>query len=355
MMPDALSSGLPVMVPAAPLQSLNTLAVPARADLLAQVDTLEQLQALLQWRRQHADVRNLPVVPLGGGSNIVLAGDVHGLVVRLNILGREIVAEDADYVWVKVGAGENWHSFVSFCMSFHYWGLENLALIPGSVGAAPIQNIGAYGVEVRDCFAELSAVDIDSGVSVTFDRDACHFGYRDSVFKQQLKDRYIITSVTFRLHKTPKIVCEYPALRQYLQQASSEVVTPQQIFAAVCAIRREKLPDPAEIPNVGSFFKNPLISRAQFTALEQQYPDIVGYPQADGQVKLAAGWLIDRAGWRGYVQGPVGVHRQQALVLVNHSQGSGADILTLAAAIQADIKHKYDVMLEVEPRIYGAD
>lgn len=355
-MPSSLypAGNLPAIVPSAALQGLNTLALPARADFFAQVDTLEQLQAVLKWRRQQAGGQ-LPVVPLGGGSNLVLAGDVPGLVVRLNILGREVVREDADNVWITVGAGENWHSFVSFCMSFHYWGLENLALIPGSVGAAPIQNIGAYGVEVCDYFAELSAVDVQSGLSVTFGKDACHFAYRDSVFKQQLKDRYIITSVTFRLNKTPKIVCEYPALQQYLQHEPGNAVTPQRIFDAVCAVRRQKLPDPAVIPNVGSFFKNPVVSQAQFAGLEQLHPDIVGYAQTDGQVKLAAGWLIDRAGWRGHVQGAVGVHQQQALVLVNQGGGSGVDILNLATAIQADIEDKYGVVLDVEPRIYGAD
>lgn len=350
---SAQPGSLPAIVPAAPLQDLNTLAVPAKAQLLTQVDSVAQLQAVLAWRRQQPGPA-LPVVPLGGGSNMVLAGDVPGLVVRLNIRGRELVHEDADHVWIRVGAGENWHEFVSYCMNFHHWGLENLALIPGSVGAAPIQNIGAYGVEMCDCFAELSAVDVHSGLSVTFDRDACHFGYRDSVFKQHLKDRYIITSVTFRLSKTPKIVCEYPALQQYLQQGSG-AITPQQIFGAVCAIRRQKLPDPADTPNVGSFFKNPLISQEHFQKLRQQYPDIVGYPQGDDKVKLAAGWLIDRAGWRGFEQGAVGVHRQQALVLVNPGRGSGAEILQLAEAIKADVQGRYGVLLEVEPRIYGVN
>lgn len=348
---------LPAILPAASLDALNTLAVPAIADFLAQVDSVAQLQAVLLWWRQQQSrgVQPRPITPLGGGSNVVLAGDVKGLVLRLNILGREVIQEDDKHVWLRVGAGENWHTFVTFCMNFHYWGLENLALIPGSVGAAPIQNIGAYGVELRDYFAELSAVEIASGVSVNFDGDACHFGYRDSVFKQHLKDRYIITSVTFRLNKQPQTLCTYPALQQYFndQQLDPSSVSPQQVFDAVCTIRNQKLPDPALIPNVGSFFKNPVVSEAQFAELSQQHPGLVGYSHGEGQVKLAAGWLIDRAGWRGYQQGAVGVHKEQALVLVNPGRGQGKEIISLAAEIQTDIQTKYGVSLEIEPRVYG--
>jgi UDP-N-acetylmuramate dehydrogenase len=320
---------LPAILPAASLDALNTLAVPAIADFLAQVDSVAQLQAVLLWWRQQQSrgVQPRPITPLGGGSNVVLAGDLKGLVLRLNILGREVIQEDDKHVWLRVGAGENWHTFVTFCMNFHYWGLENLALIPGSVGAAPIQNIGAYG----------------------------RFGYRDSVFKQHLKDRYIITSVTFRLNKQPQTLCTYPALQQYFndQQLDPSSVSPQQVFDAVCTIRNQKLPDPALIPNVGSFFKNPVVSEAQFAELSQQHPGLVGYSHGEGQVKLAAGWLIDRAGWRGYQQGAVGVHKEQALVLVNPGRGQGKEIISLAAEIQTDIQTKYGVSLEIEPRVYG--
>lgn len=351
----------PTMMPSASLQSLNTLAVPATAEFLGRVTSVEQLRAALSWWQEHKKHQStaLPVMALGGGSNVVLAGDLPGLVLQIDIQGREVIAEDDDYVWLKVGAGENWHKLVEFCMNFHYWGLENLALIPGSVGAAPIQNIGAYGVELCDYFYELSAVEIKSGLSVTFDKVACRFGYRDSVFKQKLQDRYIITSVTFKLRKEPAVVCEYPALQQYfLKQAEAgaeygaELPSPHRVFDAVCAIRQSKLPDPAEIPNVGSFFKNPVVTQAKYDTLLSQYEGLVAYPAPDGQLKLAAGWLIDRAGWRGYQQGLVGVHKNQALVLINPGHASGAEILILAKKIQDDILSKFGLLLEVEPRIY---
>lgn len=352
---------LPTMMPSASLQSLNTLAVPATAAFLARVSSVEQLRAVLAWRKQEAGQGDqlLPIMALGGGSNVVLAADFPGLVLQIDIQGRDIIAEDDDYVWLKVGAGENWHQLVEFCMNFHYWGLENLALIPGSVGAAPIQNIGAYGVELCDYFAELSAVEIKSGLSVTFDKTACRFGYRDSIFKQQMKDRYIITSVTFKLRKEPAVVCEYPALKQFFEQQSEEGLeygveppSPHRVFDAVCSIRQSKLPDPEVIPNVGSFFKNPVVTQEQYQNLSQQHEGLVGYPVEDGKIKLAAGWLIDQAGWRGYQQNSVGVHKDQALVLVNPGHGAGAEILLLAEKIQDDIKAKFGVLLEVEPRIY---
>ena len=344
-----------MIVHGADLTSLNTLGVSAQANYLVDVKSLDDLQQALQWRKQQTiNVDEfLPIMVLGGGSNVVLQGDHPGLVIKIDIRYREVIDENDDFVWLRVGAGENWHELVEYCMSFHYWGLENLALIPGSVGAAPIQNIGAYGVEVGDILSELAAVEIRSGVSIIFDQDACKFGYRDSVFKQKFKDQYIITSVTLKLRKQGGSTSTYPALTQYL--ASQNITEPshQQIFDAVCAVRRSKLPDPKELPNVGSFFKNPMVSQAAFTAIKSQYADLVGYEQPDGQIKLAAGWLIDQAGWKGFCDGPVGVHEKQALVLVNREQGSGLQILQLAEKIQTDIKQKFSVDLEMEPRIYG--
>ncbi|NHN35929.1 UDP-N-acetylmuramate dehydrogenase [Pseudomaricurvus alcaniphilus] len=345
------------LLPHASLNFLNTMGVAAKADFMATAGSVAELQALLKWwRAEHRQSASPPpILPLGGGSNLILAADFAGLVIRIGIHGRELVREDEDFVWLRVGAGENWHQLVEHCLQAGYCGLENLALIPGNVGAAPIQNIGAYGVELQQVFAELSALEISSGVEVTFDRDACHFGYRDSIFKQGLQGRYIITSVTLKLAKKPRLVCEYPALQQYFEDHGSKAEHPEQIFAAVCAIRRSKLPDPSEVPNAGSFFQNPVVDRAAYEELKGRYPGLVGYPLDDGaRVKLAAGWLIDHAGWRGYRLGPVGVHDKQALVLINPGRGSGRDVLELAARIQTDIQARYGVKLVIEPSVVGS-
>ncbi len=337
------------------LGSLNTLAIPARCRYLARVNCVAELQALLEWRRQYErdQQRELPLLILGGGSNLVLSSDFPGLVISMGILGRELLGEDENSALLRAGGGENWHQWVQYCVESGYFGLENLGLIPGTVGAAPIQNIGAYGVELKDCFESLTAVEISSGDEVTFNSAACRFAYRDSVFKQELLDRFIITSVTFRLHRHPDVRADYPALQQYLAGQGVGQPSPQQLFEAVCAIRSSKLPDPAQIPNAGSFFKNPLVGAGDFARLQQEYDDIVGYPQADGQVKLAAGWLIDRAGWRGYRLDGVGVHDKQALVLVNPGHAAGNTLLQLAQRIQDDIRQRYRVGLEIEPRVYA--
>lgn len=331
------------------LSALNTLAVPARARFMAEVRSPEALQQVLRWYR--AQTPALPLLVLGGGSNIVLCGDFPGLVIHMLIAGIDEVQEDANHIWLAVGAGENWQRLVAFCMDYHYWGIENLALIPGTVGAAPIQNIGAYGVELCDIFAELRAVEISSGVEVIFEPEACQFGYRESVFKQQLRDRYIIVQVTLRLRKQPTPQLGYPELRAELQDAAE--VTPAQVYAAVCALRRRKLPDPAIVPNVGSFFKNPVVSAAEFSLLQTRYPLMPAYRLDDGRVKLAAGWLIDQAGWKGAQQGPAAVHDRQALVLTNPGRGDGRQVLALAQAIAADVQARYGVQLEMEPRVYA--
>jgi len=335
------------------LQPFNTLAVPARAAYFCEIDSELALSSVLNWWREQQKLRSqpLPIMPLGGGSNIVLAEDFPGLVIQISITGRDLVEEDDNWLWVKVGAGENWHNWVEYCMGFHYWGLENLALIPGTVGAAPIQNIGAYGVELCDYFSELSAIEIASGMAITFDRDACKFGYRDSAFKQHLRDKYVITSVTFKLRQEPKLVCDYPGLKVHFESMAIEQPTPHQLFEAVCQVRASKLPDPVDIPNAGSFFKNPVVNEEQYLKLRRQLEGLIAYPFGS-DYKLAAGWLIDQAGWKGRRLGDVGVHDRQALVLVNRG-GNGADILALATQIQADISARYGVSLEIEPRVYN--
>jgi UDP-N-acetylmuramate dehydrogenase len=345
-----------LFLPEFDLQRLNTLAIPARAQFYVAVTSSEEVFEALSFAAE----RQLPVLPLGGGSNIVLAGDYPGLVMHIKLHGIELVDEDETSVWVRAAAGENWHKFVQHCLVMGCYGLENLSLIPGSVGAAPIQNIGAYGVEVKDRVTELSAIDIRSGLPITFTAESCNFAYRDSVFKHSAQDRYIITSVTFKLDRAANLVLEYPSLRQRLQLAAPKnnniadvaPITPEQVAAAVIAVRQEKLPNPADTPNAGSFFKNPIVDAAQFARLRKRFADIIAYPQADGTVKLAAGWLIDRAGWRGYHDGDVAVHAEQALVITNPGRGAGANVLALADKITQSVQERYGVRLELEPRVY---
>lgn len=330
------------------LQKFNTLAVPAIADWYVSVTTDTELRAALAYARE----RHLPLLVLGGGSNLVLRDDFHGLVIHMRSQGKELLNETDDHVWLKVAAGENWHNLVQYALAQGFYGLENLSLIPGSVGAAPIQNIGAYGVELKDVFVELTALEIHSGLLVTFPLDACRFGYRDSIFKQSLKDQYIITSVTLRLRKTPQLVLNYPALQSAFANTPVDTISPQDVSNTVIAIRQSKLPDPTDIPNVGSFFKNPVVDMTIYTALKNKFPDLVAYPAGDSQFKLAAGWLIDRAGWRGKRQDGAEVHQHQALVLTNPGRKSGAAVLALASSIQASIAAMFGVQLEMEPRVY---
>lgn len=339
---------MPLFLPHFNLQKLNTLAVPALAQYFVSVKTDDELREALVFAR----TENLPLLLLGGGSNIVLRADFSGLVVQIKSQGREVVDENEEFVWLKVAAGENWHQLVEYSLDNALYGLENLSLIPGSVGAAPIQNIGAYGVEIKELVVELSALNIRSGLSVTFTNESCRFGYRDSIFKQSLKDQYVITSVTFRLRKQPQLNLTYPALRAALANIAEEDITPQQVSAAVIDIRQSKLPDPAVIPNVGSFFKNPVVDQQQFDALKAENPAIVSYPAAANRVKLAAGWLIDQAGWKGREVDGAAVHEQQALVLTNPRKSSGQAVLVLADLIKQSVFEQFGVMLEMEPRVY---
>jgi UDP-N-acetylmuramate dehydrogenase len=342
------NQAVPLFLPHFNLQKYNTLAVPALARHFVSVKNDNELREALVFAR----AENLSLLLLGGGSNIVLRDDFPGLVIHIKSHGREVVAENDEFVWLKVAAGENWHQLVEYSLDNALYGLENLSLIPGSVGAAPIQNIGAYGVELKDLIEELSALNIRSGLSVTFTNESCQFGYRDSIFKQALKDQYVITSVTLRLRKHPQLNLVYPALRAAFTGVPDTDITPQRVSAAVIGIRRAKLPDPAIIPNVGSFFKNPVIDQARFEALKALNPAIVSYPAAANQVKLAAGWLIDQAGWRGKEVGGAAVHSQQALVLTNPFKLPGLVVLELAASIKQSVYEQFGITLEMEPRIY---
>jgi UDP-N-acetylmuramate dehydrogenase len=339
---------VPLYLPHFNLQNHNTLASPVVAQFFVSVKTeVELLEAI-----KFAHERQIPLLVLGGGSNIVLRDDFPGLVLHIHLLGKKLVFEDDNFFYVKAAAGENWHDFVSYCLGSGYSGLENLSLIPGSVGAAPVQNIGAYGVELKDVFSELTAIEVQSGLPVTFTESGCQFQYRDSVFKGSLKDKYIITSVTFKLAKKLELKLQYPALQNKLSQYSQSEISPQLVSEVVCDIRSDKLPDPHKIPNVGSFFKNPIISEVQLIEIQRLYPGIVFYPVDSARVKLAAGWLIDQAGWKGYSDGTAAVHSEQALVLTNPYKYKGDAVLALAQRIQASIFSLFAVHLELEPRVY---
>lgn len=336
-----------LVLPDHSLATCNTLAVPARARAYISAASHEDVVEALALAREH----NWPLLPLGGGSNIVLAGDFNGAVLHLQSRGIEKLDEDNRHIYVRVAAGENWHQLVEYSLAREWWGLENLSLIPGSVGAAPIQNIGAYGVELEEVFEELVAVDVSSGLPVTFSREACEFRYRDSIFKGRLRDRYVITQVTLRLGKQPELRLDYPALQAATAALDPRELTPRAVSELVCGIRRAKLPDPALVPNVGSFFKNPVVDTARFAELQQAFPDMVAYPQPGG-VKLAAGWLIERAGWRGFEEDGVAVHSHQALVLTNPGRRSGRAVLALAERIAQSVVEAFGVTLEMEPRVY---
>ncbi len=325
------------------LKPFTTFGIDQKAKYFTRVGTLSELKAALLAAKE----KQLPVFILGGGSNILLTRDIDALVIKLEIKGINLVKEEGDQLFVEVGAGEMWHELVLHSIAQDWAGLENLSLIPGTVGASPMQNIGAYGVEIKDVFDSLQAMHRETLEMHSFDAEACQFGYRESIFKQTLKDQYVITSVTFRLSKTPKFHLEYVAIREVLAANGIEQPSIRAISDAVIQIRQSKLPDPKEIGNAGSFFKNPTISNTQFEALKAAYPSIPGYPSAEG-VKVAAGWLIEQAGWKGKRMGDVGVHTKQALVLVNYGGGSGKELKNLSEQIQASVFEKFGIHLQPE-------
>ncbi|MGE5623268.1 MAG: UDP-N-acetylmuramate dehydrogenase, partial [Bacillota bacterium] len=327
------------------LRPFNTFGIDAKARAYLRVTSNDQLRVV----KEDAALNVLPRLVIGGGSNLLLTRDFPGLVLHMATAGIEIAGDDAHATYVKAAAGENWHRFVLWTLEQGLGGLENLSLIPGSVGAAPIQNIGAYGVELKECFHALTAFDFEAGEIFVLDKAACRFDYRDSVFKHALRDRAVILDVTFALPKRWQPNVQYADVAQELAARGIEAPTPKQISDAVIAIRTRKLPDPAQIGNAGSFFKNPIVSAEQRDALLARYPKLVSYAQSDGSYKLAAGWLIDQSGWKGKHLGAAGVYEKQALVLVNRGGASGREIAELAAAIQADVQSRFGVRLEPEP------
>lgn len=331
------------------LKPYNTFGIDANARYWVEVNSEEDLQTVLQLN----DFINQPKLILGGGSNVLLCHDFDGLVVKISIQGINVIREDDNHVYITAGAGVNWHELVLFCVGRGYAGMENLSLIPGTVGAAPMQNIGAYGVELEQVFESLTAVHILTSEKKTFMHADCAFGYRESVFKRELKGQYIITGVTFQLNKRPTFHTRYGAIQETLTEmgVTDETLSIKAISDAVIRIRRSKLPDPAQIGNAGSFFKNPEIPKDQFDSLKSIYPTLPGYPLGDDVVKVPAGWLIEQAGWKGYRFGDAGVHAKQALVLVNYDKATGDEIMALARKVQQSVLDKFGVTISPEVNV----
>lgn len=326
------------------LRPFNTFSIEATAREFAVFHTAEELEELIAATGKHH------FLVLGGGSNILLTKNYDGYVLKNDISGIDIVKEDEHHVYVKAGAGENWHRFVMFCIERDLAGVENLSLIPGNVGASPMQNIGAYGVEIKDVFHDLEAFHIKSKKIKTFTHADCAFGYRESVFKNKKKGEYIILNVTFRLNKIPHYNTSYGAIEEELARMNKGVSI-QTISQAVINIRSSKLPDPAKIGNAGSFFKNPSLAARQYDELKKHHPAVPAYPQENGTVKIAAGWLIEQCGWKGYRKGDAGVHEKQALVLVNYGNASGKEIYDLSHEIKRSVAKKFKIELEREVNV----
>jgi UDP-N-acetylmuramate dehydrogenase len=331
-----------------PLHQLNTFGLPARGRYFCRAERLEDLREALAF----ADDHSLRILLLGGGSNVVLTRDFPGLVVQIALEGIELLEDTPEHCLLRVEAGEDWPSLVEYCLRNDYFGLENLSMIPGTVGAAPIQNIGAYGVELRERLESLQVLDRATGRLVRFTNPECGFSYRDSVFKREYRDQFVITSVTLKLDRQPAPVTTYGSVERELKAMGVNNITPKGISRAVCNLRRRKLPDPAVLGNAGSFFKNPLVSSEVFARLKSRYEGLVAHPAPDNRVRLSAGWMIDRVGWKGVRRGAVGVHTEHALVLVNHRGASAEEVLHLAHEIQLSVKKAFDIDLEIEPRVY---
>ncbi len=330
------------------LKSYNTFGINATARYFAKFTSVSELDEVFNFDSSNKEVTTLV---LGGGSNVLLTQDYKGLVAINEMKGIEVINEDPDHVYIRAAAGENWHRFVVYCIENNFAGVENLSLIWGSVGAGPMQNIGAYGAEIKDVFYELEAYNIKEKKLQIFSAKDCEFGYRESIFKRKYKGQFIITSVTFRLNKKPVFNTIYGAVQQELDKMVVQELSIAAISQAVINIRQSKLPDPKEIGNAGSFFKNPAISKQQFEKLQAEFPAIVGYPGKDNTVKVAAGWLIEQCGWKGYRKGDAGCHAKQALVLVNYGNANGIDIYNLSTEIMHSAETKFGIILEREVNV----
>ena len=326
------------------LQKLNTFGINVMAKQFAAFSTMDELGEILENKIDNKLI-------LGGGSNILFTKNYNGIVLKNEIAGIVKIKEDEHHVYVQAGAGEVWNDLVIYCIENNFAGMENLSLIPGSVGASPMQNIGAYGVELKDIFYELEAYNIAEKKVVSFSKNDCEFGYRESVFKNKFKNEFVILSVTFRLNKIPTFNTSYGAIENELEKMGMQTKSIKAISDAVINIRRSKLPDPTVIGNAGSFFKNPTIANAQFNLLKEKFENIVGYPFGENETKLAAGWLIEQCGWKGYRKNDAGCHEKQALVLVNYGATNGAEILGLSGEIILSVEEKFGVRLSREVNV----
>ena len=326
------------------LKAYNTFGLDCKSNLFAAFQSEHELKKILSKIQE-------PLLVLGGGSNILLTQDFEGTVLKNEIQGIEIVKENEEYAVIKVGSGEVWHNFVMWSIENKLGGIENLSLIPGSVGAAPMQNIGAYGVEIKSVFEKLEAIEIDTLTSKTFNNEACQFGYRHSIFKAELKGKYIITQVYFKLQKKHNFNTSYGAIEEELKNIGVTTLSLKAISQAITNIRESKLPNPKEIGNCGSFFKNPVITTKRFKKLQNEFPKIVGYTISKDETKIAAGWLIDQAGWKGYRKGDAGIHKNQALVLINYGNATGQELVALYKEVQQSVLNKFGIQLEPEVNI----
>lgn len=329
------------------LKPYNTFGINVTARYFTELTSVQEFQQVLSEK----NFSTLSKLILGGGSNILFTKNFDGIVLKNNLKGIELVKETDEFYFVKAAAGEVWHEFVMHCVNNNYAGIENLSLIPGCVGASPMQNIGAYGVEIKDSFYELQALNMTDQTIHTFSNTDCKFGYRESVFKREYKNQFIILSATYKLLKKPVFNTTYGAIEKELEQMGIKDLTIQAVSRAVCNIRSSKLPNPLQIGNAGSFFKNPEITRIQYEQLKQQFPEIVSYDLPNGNIKLAAGWLIEQCGWKGKTIGDAGVHKLQALVLVNYKNATGSEIYSLSQQVLDSVKTKFDVELEREVNI----
>ena len=330
-----------------PLLKLNTFGVDVKAKYFTSINKINEL---IEATKTNV-FKDLELLILGGGSNILFTKDFDGLVILNNIKGKEIISQNQQSIFLKIGAGENWHELVMYCVDNGWGGIENLSLIPGNTGTAPMQNIGAYGVEIKETFVELEALEISSGKIVKFNNSDCEFGYRESVFKNKMKNQYIILNITLELKKNPVLNINYGDVKAILESQNIKNPAIKEVSNAIIRIRQSKLPDPKKIGNSGSFFKNPLVSLNQLELIKKNYPNVVNYEINENEFKIAAGWLIERAGWKGKKFNNYGVHEKQALVLVNYGLANGMEIFDLSEKIILDIKDKFGITLEREVNI----
>ena len=330
-----------------PLLKLNTFGIDVKAKYFTSINTINELIEVTKTNV----FKDLALLILGGGSNILFTKDFDGLVILNNIKGKEIIDQNQQSIFLKIGAGENWHELVMYCVDNGWGGIENLSLIPGNTGTAPMQNIGAYGVEIKETFIELEALEISSGKIVKFNNSDCEFGYRESVFKNKMKNQYIILNITLELKKNPVLNINYGDVKAILESQNIKNPTIKEVSNAIISIRQSKLPDPKKIGNSGSFFKNPIVSLNQLELIKKKYPNVVNYEINENEFKIAAGWLIERAGWKGKKFNNYGIHEKQALVLVNYGLANGMEIFELSEKIILDIKDKFGITLEREVNI----